>query len=40
MLNVYRLILTLHVIAGLIGLLAFWTPALARKGGVTHVRAG
>ena len=38
--NVYKLVLVLHVIAGLIGLAAFWTPALSRKGGVTHVRAG
>ena len=40
MLNSYKLILAFHVMAGLIGLLAFWTPALARKGGATHVRAG
>ena len=40
MLTTYRLVLMLHVIAGLIGLVAFWTPALARKGGATHVRAG
>lgn len=40
MLNTYRFVLTLHVMAGLIGLAAFWTPALARKGGVTHMRAG
>ncbi len=40
MLTTYKLILALHVIAGLIGLAAFWTPALSRKGGVTHVRAG
>jgi hypothetical protein len=26
--------------AGLIGLAAFWTPAIARKGGVTHVWVG
>ena len=40
MFNTYKLILALHVIAGLIGLVAFWTPALARKGGAAHVRAG
>jgi len=40
MLNTYKLVLAFHIMAGLIGLLAFWTPALARKGGVTHVRAG
>jgi len=36
----YRLVLGLHIIAGLIGLAAFWTPAIARKGGTTHVRVG
>ena len=36
----FRLVLGLHIVAGLIGLGAFWTPALARKGGVTHVRVG
>jgi hypothetical protein len=40
MLTTYKIVLALHVMAGLIGLAAFWTPALARKGGVTHVRAG
>ena len=38
--DIYRLVLGLHVVAGLIGLAAFWTPAIARKGGVTHVRVG
>ena len=38
--DIYRLVLGLHIVAGLIGLAAFWTPAIARKGGVTHVRAG
>lgn len=36
----YNSILLLHVIAGLVGLVAFWTPAVARKGGAVHVRAG
>jgi hypothetical protein len=40
MLSTYRFVLTLHVIAGLIGLAAFWTPAIARKGGMTHVWIG
>jgi len=40
MLTTYKLILALHVVAGLIGLAAFWTPALSRKGGVAHVRVG
>ncbi len=40
MLTTYKLVLAVHLVAGLIGLAAFWTPALARKGGATHVRAG
>jgi hypothetical protein len=40
MLNIYRLALALHVSAGIVGLAAFWTPAIARKGGTIHVRAG
>jgi hypothetical protein len=37
---VYRAALILHIVAGVVGLVAFWTPALARKGGVTHRRVG
>src|SRR5215204_602227 len=37
---IYRLILGAHIAAGLVGLAAFWTPAIARKGGATHVRVG
>jgi hypothetical protein len=40
MLTVYRATLLLHITAGLIGLVAFWTPALARKGETLHKRAG
>ncbi len=40
MLPLYRLALSIHVLAGLTGLAAFWTPALARKGGRTHVQIG
>lgn len=29
-----------HVVAGFIGLVAFWFPVLSRKGGTTHVRFG
>jgi hypothetical protein len=36
----YQLALALHVSAGIVGLAAFWTPAIARKGGNVHVRAG
>jgi hypothetical protein len=38
--DIYRIVLGVHLVAGLIGLAAFWTPALARKGGTTHVRVG
>jgi hypothetical protein len=40
MLPLYKLALTIHVLAGLTGLAAFWTPALARKGGQLHVQMG
>ena len=40
MLHLYKLVLSLHIAAGITGLAAFWTPALARKGGATHVQAG
>ena len=38
--DVYRLVLLAHIVSGFIGLIAFWTPALARKGGRVHVTAG
>lgn len=40
MLTSYQAVLALHIVAGLIGLAAFWTPAVARKGGAVHRRAG
>jgi len=40
MTHLYKLALSIHVLAGITGLAAFWTPALARKGGQTHVRIG
>ena len=33
-------LLLVHVVAGFIGLAAFWIPVFARKGGRAHVRAG
>ena len=38
--SIYDAALTVHVIAGIAGLIAFWIPAAARKGQRTHVRAG
>ena len=40
MLHLYKLVLSLHIAAGLTGLAAFWTPVFARKGGTTHVQVG
>lgn len=40
MLTAYNAALALHIAAGIIGLFAFWTPAVARKGGALHMRAG
>ncbi len=34
------LLLLVHVVAGFVGLGAFWIPVFARKGGRAHVRAG
>jgi hypothetical protein len=34
------MLLVIHVVAGLVGLVAFWVPAVARKGGPLHRRAG
>jgi hypothetical protein len=40
MLTTYNIVLTLHAAAGLVGLIAFWAPAVARKGSATHVHLG
>jgi hypothetical protein len=36
----YQLLLLLHVAAGFMGLVAFWIPVFAPKGGRVHIRAG
>jgi hypothetical protein len=36
----YRLVLLLHVCAGIGGLVAFWIPAIVRKGRTAHVQVG
>lgn len=33
-------VVLVHVVAGFVGLVAFWIPVFARKGGRAHVRAG
>jgi hypothetical protein len=38
--DVYRAALSLHILAGVVGMAAFWTPALTRKGGPTHRAVG
>jgi hypothetical protein len=40
MASIYRAVLVFHVVAGLIGLAAFWLPVTARKGGALHMKAG
>lgn len=36
----YRSLLLVHVAFGFLGLVAFWVPVFAEKGGRVHVRAG
>jgi hypothetical protein len=36
----YRVLLLFHVAAGFTGLVAFWIPVFAPKGGRVHIRAG
>ena len=38
--RIYSAVLLMHIAAGLIGLAAFWLPAIVRKGGKTHVQSG
>ena len=38
--NMFGLIVVLHVLAGTVGLISFWVPIGARKGGVNHRRWG
>jgi hypothetical protein len=38
--SIYGIALLLHICAGIGGLIAFWIPAVARKGHATHVRVG
>lgn len=35
-----RLLAVIHVVGGAVGLLSFWVPAFARKGGPLHRKAG
>lgn len=40
MASLFQLLRTAHIAAGSIALIVFWIPAIARKGGRTHIRAG
>jgi len=40
MASLFQLLRSVHIAAGSIALLLFWIPAIARKGGKTHIRAG
>jgi hypothetical protein len=40
MANLFQSLRWMHVIAGGLALLLFWIPAIAPKGGRTHIRAG
>jgi hypothetical protein len=40
MANLFQWLRWVHIAAGGIALILFWIPAIARKGGRTHVRAG
>ncbi len=38
--DLFHLLVALHIISGTIGLVSFWLPIVARKGGKTHRHAG
>jgi hypothetical protein len=40
MANLFQSLRWVHIAAGSIALILFWIPAIARKGGKTHIRAG
>lgn len=40
MASLFHALRWIHIAAGTIALILFWIPAIARKGGRTHVRAG
>ena len=37
---IFEPMILVHVVAGIVGLAAFWVPVIAPKGGSTHVRGG
>ncbi len=38
--DVFHTLVAAHIVTGAVGLLAFWGPVTARKGGTLHVRVG
>src|SRR6266478_2601944 len=40
MASLFQSLRWVHISAGSIALILFWIPAIARKGGKTHIRAG
>ena len=40
MASLFQALRWIHIAAGSIALMLFWVPAIARKGGRTHIRAG
>ena len=40
MVGLFHALITLHIAVGTLGLLTFWVPVLARKGGWPHIRWG
>jgi hypothetical protein len=40
MATLFQALRSVHIAAGSIALILFWIPAIARKGGRTHIRAG
>jgi hypothetical protein len=38
--DVFHVFVTLHIVTGSVGLIAFWVPITARKGGLVHRRGG
>jgi hypothetical protein len=40
MASLFQSLRWIHIAAGSIALILFWIPAIARKGGRTHIRAG
>lgn len=38
--SVFQVLVAMHIMTGAIGLISFWVPVAARKGGINHARFG